>query len=399
MTAPVAPGAARPLFGSFFLGGFECSNHRRADGRRLDLLAATGHDRLALADYRALQAAGLRAARDGLRWPLIETRAGHYDWSSLRPMLQAVRESGIQPLWDLCHYGWPDDIDIWDDAFVERYAAFAVAAARFLREEGCGSLLCPINEISFWAWAGGEVGTMNPGANGRGAALKRQLVLAAVTAMRRIRAEDPAACFVFAEPIIHVDGGSGPARHRRDAENYRLSQFETFDMITGRSAPELGGAPDLLDVVGVNFYPDNQWYLGGSTIPLGHHAYRPLRTMLGEVHQRYGKPIIISETGAEGTARPAWLHYVAGEAAAAIAAGARIEGICLYPVLDCVGWEGNRVCPVGLFSEADENGRRRIDVDFGHELGWQQERIAALERAVRRGPDLRAPLFLVRNAP
>ena len=28
------------VFKSFFLGGFECSNHRRSDGRRLDLLAA-----------------------------------------------------------------------------------------------------------------------------------------------------------------------------------------------------------------------------------------------------------------------------------------------------------------------------------------------------------------------
>ena len=30
------------VFKSFFLGGFECSNHRRSDGRRLDLLAAIG---------------------------------------------------------------------------------------------------------------------------------------------------------------------------------------------------------------------------------------------------------------------------------------------------------------------------------------------------------------------
>ncbi len=51
------PGAAAPqelhalfrpgLFRSFFLGGFECSTQRRADGRRLDLIAATRHDQLA----------------------------------------------------------------------------------------------------------------------------------------------------------------------------------------------------------------------------------------------------------------------------------------------------------------------------------------------------------------
>jgi hypothetical protein len=42
------------LFKSFFLGGFECSNHRRSDGRRLDLIAATGHDRWAAHDYAEL---------------------------------------------------------------------------------------------------------------------------------------------------------------------------------------------------------------------------------------------------------------------------------------------------------------------------------------------------------
>ena len=44
------------VFKSFFLGGFECSNHRRSDGRRLDLLAATGHDRWAAHDYAESQA-------------------------------------------------------------------------------------------------------------------------------------------------------------------------------------------------------------------------------------------------------------------------------------------------------------------------------------------------------
>ena len=33
------------LFRSFFAAGFECSSHCRRDGRRLDLIAATGHDR------------------------------------------------------------------------------------------------------------------------------------------------------------------------------------------------------------------------------------------------------------------------------------------------------------------------------------------------------------------
>ena len=85
------------LFGSFFVAGFECSTHRRRDGRRLDLLAATRHDVFAAEDYRQIAAHGMRAARDGLRWHLIERSAlSCYDWSSFLPMLRAARDAGVQ---------------------------------------------------------------------------------------------------------------------------------------------------------------------------------------------------------------------------------------------------------------------------------------------------------------
>src|SRR5918998_6869460 len=136
-------------FGSFFLGGFECSSQRRRDGRRLDLLASTGHDRLAARDYRQVAGMGLRTVRDGLRWHLIETSPGRYDWSSFLPMLRAAREEGVRAVWDLCHYGWPDDLDVWGAAFVDRFARFAAAAARLIVEEGgrAPPLPCPVNEI------------------------------------------------------------------------------------------------------------------------------------------------------------------------------------------------------------------------------------------------------------
>ena len=87
------------------------------DGRRLDLLASTAHDRLVEEDYRSLMRQGISAARDGVRWHLIETAPGCYDWSSLLPMLRAARRMGLQVVWDLCHYGWPDHLDIWSEAF------------------------------------------------------------------------------------------------------------------------------------------------------------------------------------------------------------------------------------------------------------------------------------------
>ncbi len=358
---------------SFFLGGFECSSHRRADGTRLDLLASSAHDRLAREDYEVLVQHGVRTVRDGVRWHLIEQTAGRYDWWSFTRMLRAAQVAGMQVIWDLCHYGWPDHLDVWTPQFVERFAAFARAAAQLVRDESDDvPVYCPINEISYWAWAGGEVGRMNPAAQGAGAELKRQLVRATLAAIDAIREVDRRARFIIAEPLIHVVSGSHDSAEHAAAENYRRAQFEVHDMLVGQLEPQLGGSPDHLDIVGVNFYPDNQWYLHGNTIPLGHHAYQPLEAMLHEVHQRYGRAILISETGAEGRARPYWLHHVCGEVRSALEQGVPVEGICLYPVLDYHGWDNGRICNVGLLSLPDESGHREVCPLLAAELSEQQ---------------------------
>jgi hypothetical protein len=295
-------------------------------------------------------------------------------------MLRAARESGTQVIWDLCHYGWPDDIDIWSPEFIERFARFATAASKVVRDETDGTAFyCPINEISYWAWAGGEMGRFNPSCHQRGPDLKRQLVRAAIAAMDGIRSADPRARFITAEPLINVEGGLGDEEHLRGAEVYRQSQFEVLDMLCGRQEPDLGGAPEFLDIVGLNYYPDNQWYHGGPTIPMGHHAYRPLHDMLLEVHSRYDRPLLIAETGAEGSGRASWLHYVCGEVHEAMRAGVPLQGICLYPIIDYPGWDNERVCHVGLLSVHDDHGQRSVCASLARELARQQEYLQELE--------------------
>ncbi|MFC7554415.1 hypothetical protein ACFQU7_22735 [Pseudoroseomonas wenyumeiae] len=93
---------------------------------------------------------GIRAARDGVRWHLVERVPGQYDWSSVLPALRAARAAEMQVVWDLCHYGWPDELEIFSAAFVERFARYAAAFARLhLEETGRPPMVCPVNEISF----------------------------------------------------------------------------------------------------------------------------------------------------------------------------------------------------------------------------------------------------------
>ena len=371
LSPPVLPKSE--LFQSFFLGGFECSSHRRRDQRRLDLLAATRHDVNAGADYRALARHGITTVRDGLRWHLIETIPGHYDWSSFLPMLHAARDTGTQVIWDLLHWGWPDDLDIWSPAFVTRFGRFARAAAALVKNEtGSIPFYVPVNEISFWAWAGGSLGYINPLAAGRGNELKAILVQAAIEGIEAVRSVDPRTRIVHAEPAIKVIPRSDQWQDIQAARQYTLAQFEALDFLSGRARPELGGRPEYIDVIGINYYLHNQWIDGDLPVAVDHPEYRPLSQLLADVHRRYQRPIFLAETGIEGDVRPAWLRVIGHEVAQARRAGVPMEGICLYPVTDYPGWEDDRHCPTGLLGYINADGSRPVFQPLAHEIVIQQ---------------------------
>lgn len=369
----------QPLFRSFLQGGFEASSHRRRDGRQLDVVAATRHDLAAEQDYGMLRQVGLHTVRDGLRWHLIETAPGRYDWSSFLPMLRAAQRAGIQVIWDLCHYGLPHDLDIWSPAFVDRFAAFAAAAAQVMREEGSEApVWCPVNEISFWSWAGGDKGDMHPFGETRGYALKQQLVRAAIAGIEAARAVDPRARFMQAEPLIYITAHPDRPHDRERAELYRRSQFQAWDMMAGLVDPALGGRPDYLDIVGINFYFNNEWVHEVEAMGMGHRLFRPFNEMLAEVHARYGRPLMISETGAEGANGPGWLRYVGGEVRTAMRHGIPVEGLCIYPVMDYPGWQDDRHCPAGLIRLDDAYRARTVDPELALALEEQATLLQAL---------------------
>ncbi|PWU12907.1 MAG: beta-glucosidase [Verrucomicrobia bacterium] len=373
-----------PIFRSFFAAGFECSTFRRRSGQRLDLVASTRHDQFARQDYERLEQREIRVAREGLRWHLVEQTPGHFDFASARPIVEAARATDTQVVWDLCHFGWPDHLDLFKPEFVEGLANYGAAFARWLASETDGpGWFVPVNEISFFSWAAGDEGSLYPFVTGRGFELKTQLVKAAIHAMDAIWAVAPASRFLHVDPIIHVVANPRRPWEQPEAEAYRLSQFQAWDMLGGRIWPELGGQEKYLDVLGVNFYPHNQWYYNlknfrrvGRFTPLKRSSphYRPLSEMLVEVWGRYHRPMFIAETGAEDERRPGWLRYVCTQSEEAIAQGVPLHGICLYPILNHPGWADDRHCLNGLWDYADDHGNRKIYTPLATELRrWQSK--------------------------
>jgi hypothetical protein len=279
--------------------------------------------------------------------------------------------------WDLCHWGVPTDLDPFSEAFSVRFAAFAGATARVVQIENQRAgiavppIYCPINEISFWAWVGGDVEHFHPYGEGRGAELKKQLVLASILATQAVLAEDPRARFVQAEPIIQISPDDDKPEDAEGAERHTASQFEAWDMLTGRRDPELGGSEELLDVLGINDYWNNQWIHDGERTPPGHHQHRPLHLMLQDLWTRYGRSILITETGAEGEVAFGWLGYIAAEVRQARRLGVPVVGVCLYPVMDYPGWDDERHCGCGLIEVADDWSTRSLRHDLMEEVKAQ----------------------------
>ena len=376
------------VFRSFWMGGFESACHVNEAGVRLDMLQATQHDRFVAEDYWALLSMRIGTARDTVRWHRVEVAPGVFDFSSVDPYIQAANDSGVEVIWDLLHYGWPDGLDIYSDAFVTRFAAFCATTARHLVDRiPPPRFYTPINELSFFAWAAGEVGWFFPYGKHRGGELKRQLVRSWIAGVDAIRGVDPDARIVSVEPLIHT---VPPRRSQNDhapSDAQNESQWEAWDMITGRRQPDLGGHERYLDIMGVNFYHDNQWEVPGGEKIHWHvkprdNRWAPLSRLLRGAYDRYRRPMIIGETSHVGCGRAEWIRELTDEVLLAINAGLPLEGICLYPIIDRFEWnDPTHWHNSGLWDfnvEPDGTLRRVLDEQYAEELCRSQLRLATL---------------------
>jgi hypothetical protein len=329
------------LLRSFFLAGFECATGYNVHREWFDQVAATQHDRFADDDYARLRAVGIRAAREGVRWPLVD-RGGRYDFASVVPFVEASRRHEVDVVWDLFHFGYPDDADPFAADFPDRFAAYCDAVARFICAEIPGvPWFTPVNEPSYFAWAAGEVGRFAPHQRGRGPELKRALAAAGIRGIDAIRARCPAARIVNVDALCRVVPPLDQPERAAEAEAFNdRAVFESWDMLCGRLLPELGGTRAHLDVTGVNYYWTNQWELARAGVPLAEDDPRhwPLRRLVRSVWERYGREVLISETSHVGDMRAAWLRDVATEADALLDDGVPLAGVCLYPILGMPEW-------------------------------------------------------------
>ena len=332
-------------YASFWQAGFEGADHLNRQGMRLSMIDANGHGAKAGEDYQGLGDFGIRTVRESVGWRLCDRVTG-YDFSSVDRRMRAAKRANVQICWTICHYGWPEGTDPFQTDFVPRFARFCAALAAHLAPYyAVAPVYSPVNEISFTSWAlsvGYFPSSAGPG-HLTGIESKRQLVRAAIAACDAIWQVDPRARIMHCDPLIHIVPPLGEeAKWGEQVAGECLAQYQAWDMLCGRLEPELGGAPRYLDLIGANYYHDNQWeYVSNQRLwwHLGDARRAPLHRMLYDLSLRYQRPILIAETSHVGSGRGAWINHIAAEAAQAMLMGTHLTGICLYPVTDRPEWD------------------------------------------------------------
>lgn len=334
------------LFPTFFLSGFECSTFVWKDQGRRDLCEETQHLANADGDYALLASLGIGVAREGVPWPTVDRGGGVHDFSCIEPLIEAMRAHKVAPIWDLFHYGYPDDADPFAPDFAARFAAYARATAEHVAGRLPGpAFFTPVNEITFFGFMAGEWGWAAPFGKTREDRLRLRLAVCAadIAAVKAIREVTPDARMVHIDPLILVV----PPRDRPDLADEAWAEtfddaFFAFDIISGAKHPELGGSPEVLDIVGVNHYSFGQmeYRENGPHAALepGDPRIVPMVDLLERAWKRYGRPMIVGETSGLEGGRPDWLNDVVNESLAAVNRGVELHGVCLFPGVDMPDW-------------------------------------------------------------
>lgn len=166
---------------------------------RVDEMEKTGHYQNWKTDFQLVKELDIEYLRYGPPYYKTHISPGKYNWDFSDETFNNLKESGITPIVDLCHFGVPDWIgDFQNPDFPIYFAEYAGAFARRFRYL---QLYTPINEIFIAAQFSAQYGWWNEKLQSDKAfvtALKH-LCKANVMAMHEILKVQPEATFIQSE--------------------------------------------------------------------------------------------------------------------------------------------------------------------------------------------------------
>ncbi len=343
------------------------------DGERpIDEYELTEHYERYAADFELAAGVGAEFLRWGVPWYRVAPEPGRWEWGWVDRALESMEGAGVKPIVDLLHYGtptwldrefahpdYPKHVEEFADRFAERYGRFATEYT-------------PVNEPVIHALFSGEYAYWPPYLSGPTgfATVATALADGFVRSQRAIadRLGDRAT-FVHVDAAMRFVGDVDAPEHREEAARLAAQVFLVEDLVTGgvrEGHPLLAqltanGVTDARldwfaanavrpDVMGVNYYPrhSTEVFETGVRHAGGFADPRPsrdagvdgLREVLQTFADRYGAPVMLTETCVTGTVaeRIDWLDASVGLIERMRADGTPIVGYTWWPLFDMYEW-------------------------------------------------------------
>jgi beta-glucosidase len=337
----------------------------RGSGQPLDEYESTGHYDQWRSDFDLVVESGATTVRYGLPWYRINPAPGVWEWEWADEVIRYAAETlGLVLIVDLVHYGTPAWLtgSFTDPGYPAAVAEYAGAVAA--RYAGLVDHFTPLNEPLVTASFTGARAIWPPYESGDAGWARVVVNIAAGirASIRTILAAQPDATIVHVE-ATHVWTTEDPALEKhRDALNLR--NFLPTDLVLGTVDAghplfawllEVGIEAEALEamrapcpaptMIGVNFYPELSCrelvLVEGAPVGVAFNGWTDgLRQVLREFDDRYGIPLMISETGVEGDPEhlASWLRDSAETAMQLRADGMALVGLTWWPLFDFVDW-------------------------------------------------------------
>lgn len=336
-----------------------------ADGTpMLDEHALTQHDRLWRDDLRQVKDLGATFLRYGVGWPAVHVARGRFDWSAFDRAVDECQRLDIAIVADLVHYGTPAWLDgsFCAPEYPEVYAEYVRAFGE--RYRGAVAHVTPVNEPLTTASFCGLRGVWPPYGTGWQGWVDVTVAIAdgIVRGVHELREAAPeigivhveASSDFFTEDPVLADDVAFHTRLGwlptdlilgRVGENHDLSDWLQRHGVGDDVLARLRARPADFDIMGVNYYPDLTPRLlesvEGRVIQQTYDRGRDgLETALRGFAERYGKPLLITETSIEGddARRARWMADAADAVRELAADGLDVRGLTWWPLFDFIDW-------------------------------------------------------------
>ena len=167
--------------------------------KRIDEMEKCCHYEHWETDFKLVKELGIEYLRYGPPYYRVHTAPGRYDWEFTDMTFNRLKELGIYPIVDLCHFGIPDWLGNFQNPDFPHY--FAEYAGAFAKRFPYLNLYTPVNEIFIAAMFSAQYGWWNERLQSDKAfvtALKN-ICKANVMAMHAILKIQPEATFIQSE--------------------------------------------------------------------------------------------------------------------------------------------------------------------------------------------------------